>query len=94
MKLLVTVNVFLDVVDQRPINFFISGRYWRKNGSTPAIYKFEEAYYCFRRDVIYNIHTEFGLARNLVGQIKMCLDEAYVSVLIGKYLSDKFRIKK
>jgi hypothetical protein len=36
---------------------------------------------------------EFGIPRKLVGLIKMCLNETYSRVHIGKNLSDKFTIQ-
>jgi hypothetical protein len=42
---------------------------------------------------LYNILIEFGISRKLVGLIKMCLNETYSRVRIGKNLSDKFTIE-
>jgi hypothetical protein len=42
---------------------------------------------------LYNILIEFGIPRKLVGLIKMCLNETYSRVHIGKSLSDKFTIE-
>jgi hypothetical protein len=39
---------------------------------------------------LYSILTEFGIPRKLVRLIKMCLNETYSTVRIGKYQSDKF----
>jgi hypothetical protein len=44
-------------------------------------------------EVLYNILIEFGIPRKLVGLIKMCLNETYNRVRIGKNLSDKFTIQ-
>jgi hypothetical protein len=41
-------------------------------------------------EVLYNILLEFGLPKKLVRLIKMCLNETYSKVHIGKLLSDKF----
>jgi hypothetical protein len=41
----------------------------------------------------YNILIEFGIRRKLVGLIKMCLNETYSRVHIGKNLSNKFTIE-
>jgi hypothetical protein len=43
--------------------------------------------------VLYNILIEFGIPRKLIGLIKMCLNETYSRVRIGKYLSDKFTVQ-
>jgi hypothetical protein len=40
-----------------------------------------------------NILIEFGMPRKVVGLIKMCLNETYSRVRIGKNLSDKFSIE-
>jgi hypothetical protein len=54
---------------------------------------FKKAYVSFRREVLYSILIEFGIPRNLVGLIKMCLNESCTAVHIGKYQSDKFPIQ-
>jgi hypothetical protein len=41
---------------------------------------FKKAYDSVRREVLYNILTEFGIPRKLVGLIKMCLNETYSTV--------------
>jgi hypothetical protein len=46
-----------------------------------------------RREVLYNTLIEFGIPRKLDGLIKMCLNETYSTVHIGKNLSDKFPIQ-
>jgi hypothetical protein len=45
------------------------------------------------REVLYNILIEFGVPMKLVRLIKMCLNETYIKVRIGKHLSDNFPIK-
>jgi hypothetical protein len=54
---------------------------------------FKKAYDSVRREVLYNILIEFGILRKLIGLIKMCLNETYSTVRIGKYNSDKFPIQ-
>jgi hypothetical protein len=42
---------------------------------------------------LYKILIEFGIPMKLVGPIKMCLNETYGRVWVGKHVSDTFRIK-
>jgi hypothetical protein len=68
-----------------------------KNGiivlqSIRATHRFKKAYDLVRKKVLYNILTEFGITRQLVVLIKLCSNEAYSTVRIGKNLSDKFPI--
>jgi hypothetical protein len=42
---------------------------------------------------LYNIHIEFGVPMKLVRLIKMCLNETYSKVHIGKHLSDSFPVQ-
>jgi hypothetical protein len=46
-----------------------------------------------RREVLYNILIEFGVPMKLVMLIKMCLNETYSKVHIGKHLSDSFSVQ-
>jgi hypothetical protein len=55
---------------------------WRKkleyNGTAHQLFiDFRKAYDSVKREVLYNILTEFGLPRKLVGLIKICLNETY-----------------
>jgi hypothetical protein len=46
-----------------------------------------------RKEVLYNILTEFGVPTKLGRLIEMCSNEAYSKVRIGKHLSDSFPIQ-
>jgi hypothetical protein len=84
--------VGFDVTDQLLIRSFAFVRYWRKkweyNETVHQLYvDFKKAYDSVRREVLYNILIEFGIPLKLVSLIKMCLNETYSKVRIGKHLS-------
>jgi hypothetical protein len=54
---------------------------------------FKKAYDSVKREVLYDILLEFGILKKLVRLIKMCLNETYGKVCVGKLLSDKFPIQ-
>jgi hypothetical protein len=63
---------------------------WEYNGTVHQLFiDFKRAYGSVRRELLYYILIEFGIPRKLVGQIRMCLNETYSTVRIGKYQSDK-----
>jgi hypothetical protein len=67
---------------------------WEYNGTVHKLFTdFKKAYDSVRREELYSILIEFGIPRKLVGVIKMCLNETYSTVRIGKNLSDKFPIQ-
>jgi sorting nexin-29 len=69
----------------------------KKWENSDAVYQlfvdFKKAYDSIRRKVLYNILIEFGIPLQLVRLIKMCLNETYSGVRVGKHLSDRFPIK-
>jgi hypothetical protein len=68
-------------------NFLIGGR-------SLLLYKyFKKAYDSVKKEVLYNILIEYGVPIKLVRLIKMCLNETYSKVRIGKHLSDSFVIQ-
>jgi hypothetical protein len=50
---------------------------------------FKKAYDSVKGEVLYNIIIEFGVPTKLIRLIKMCLNETYSKVRIGKHLSDR-----
>jgi hypothetical protein len=50
-------------------------------------------YDSFRRDILYNVLNEFGIPLELASLIKMCLNETYRRVLVGKRSSDVLHVK-
>jgi sorting nexin-29 len=67
---------------------------WEYNGTVHQLFiDFKKAYDSGMREALYTILIEFGIPRKLVGLIKMCLNETYRRVHIGKNLYDKFTIE-
>jgi hypothetical protein len=54
---------------------------------------FKKAHDSGKREVLYNILLEFGVPKKVVMLIKMCLNETYSKVRVGKLLFDKFPIQ-
>ena len=70
---------------------------WEKCEYNEAVHRlfleFKKAHDSIRREALYNILIEFGSPMKLLRLMKMCLNETYNRVRIGKHLSDMFRIK-
>jgi hypothetical protein len=49
---------------------------------------FKKAYDSVRRQVLHNILTDFGVFLKVVRLIKMCINETYSRVRVGKHLSE------
>jgi hypothetical protein len=91
-KLLRITNVDFNVIGRRLIKFLSSTG--EKVGAVHQLFiDFKKAYDSVRRKVLYNILNELGIPRELVGLIKMCLNETYSTVRTGKNVSDKFPIQ-
>ena len=54
---------------------------------------FKKDYHSVRKEVLYNLLIKFGIPRKLVTLIKMCLNDTYSRVRVGKNLSDIFPLK-
>jgi hypothetical protein len=68
---------------------------WEYNEAVHQLFTdFKKAYKSVRREVIHNILIEFGIPRELVRLIKMCLKETYSRVRVSKNMSHRFLIKK
>jgi hypothetical protein len=89
MKFLGIISVGFDVTDQLLIRFSAFIRYWRKkwqlNEMVHQVFIDFKARNAMRREVSYNILIEFGVPMKLVRLIKMCLNERYSKVHIGKH---------
>jgi hypothetical protein len=67
---------------------------WEYNGTVHQLFiDFKKAYDSVKRDIPYNILSEFRIPRKLVGLIQMCLNKTYSTVHIGKYQSDKLPVQ-
>jgi hypothetical protein len=61
---------------------------WKYNGTVHQLFiNFKEAYDSVMREVLCNILIRYGISRKLLGLIKMCLNESYSTVHMGKNLS-------
>jgi len=54
---------------------------------------FKKACDSVRREVLCNILLEFGIPMKLVRLIKICVNETYSRVRVGKHLSDMFPVR-
>jgi hypothetical protein len=67
---------------------------WEFNWTVHQLFvDFKKAYDSVRREVLYSILVEFVVPMKQVTLTKMCLNETYNKVRIGKYLSDNFYIQ-
>jgi hypothetical protein len=79
------------IVDQIFCILQVLEKEWEYNETVHKLFvDFKKAYVSVRREVLYNILIEFGVPMELLRLIKMCLNETYSNVCIGKHLSDNF----
>jgi hypothetical protein len=67
---------------------------WEYNETVHQLFiDFKKAYDSEKREVLCSILIEFGVPMKLVRLIKMCSNETYSKVCIGKHSSDSFLIQ-
>ena len=93
-KLLGIIDVDFDATDQLLIIYSAFVKYLRKNWSTiRQCFSYLQTSRKLRKEVLYNILTEFGIPVKLVTLIKLCLNETYSRVWVAKHLPDLFPTK-
>jgi hypothetical protein len=90
--------VDFDVTDQLLIQIFcirqILEKKWEYSGTVHQLFTdSDNAYDSVRGAVLYHILIQFGINIKVVRLIKICLNETYNKVRIGKNLSDAFPIQ-
>jgi hypothetical protein len=98
MKLFGIISVDFNITDKLLIRSFVLFGFWRKkwkcNKTAHQLFiDFKKAYDSLRREVLDSILIEFGVPMKLIRLIKMCLNEMYSKVHIGKYLPENFSIQ-
>jgi hypothetical protein len=94
MKLLGIISVGCIITDQIFYIRQIIEKKWEYNGMVHQLFiDFKKAYDSINREILYNILLEFSIPKKLVRPVKMCLNETYSKVHIGKLLSHKFPIR-
>jgi len=64
-----------------------------KRSSASALCRIQKAHDSVRREVLYNILIEFGIPVKQLRATKMCLNETFSRVRVGKHFSDMFPIR-
>jgi hypothetical protein len=98
MKSLGIISVGFNVTVQNTDQIFcicqILEKKWEYNERVHQLFiDFKRTYDSVRTEVLYNILTEFGVTMKLDRFIKMCLNETYSKIHIGKHLPDTFSIQ-
>jgi len=83
------VDFNISTTDQIICICHILEKKWEYNGTVNQLFTDpEKACKSVRREIWYNILTEFGVPVKLTRLIKMCLNETYNKVFIGKNVPD------
>jgi hypothetical protein len=89
--------VEFDATGQLLIMYSAFVKYLRKNGNkTKQRIRYlltSRTYALVRRELLYNILVEFVISVKLVRLIKVCCNETFSRVLVGKHLSEMISIK-
>jgi hypothetical protein len=84
VQLLIRFSAFCQILERK----------WEYSKTVHQLFiDFKKAYDSVRIEVLYNILIEFGVPMKLVRLIKMCLNETYNKICMGKHLSDSFPIQ-
>ena len=83
------ITVDFDATDKTRFIHFAFGKYlekkWEYDEAVHQLFiDLKKAYDSVRREVFYNILTEFGIPKKLIMLIKMCLTETCSRVQVGK----------
>jgi hypothetical protein len=88
------INEDCDATGQLLITYSEFVKYLRgKRNRVKQCISFRKTYDSVRKETLYNILIEFVIPMKLVRLIRMCLNETYSRVRVGKNLSDMFPIK-
>jgi len=75
-------------------NHQILEKKWKYNKAVhQPLMDFKKAYNSVRREILYNILSEYVIPKKLVRIIKMCLNEIHCRVQVGKYFSAIFPVR-
>jgi len=97
-KLLGIISVDFNGTGQLLIIYFAFANYMRKKQYNEAVHHlfidFRRAYESVWREILYNILTGFSIPMKMVKLMKICRNETYSRVHIGKYLSGMFPFRR
>jgi hypothetical protein len=79
------MTLFKDASLKAFFSHCISCTVWSQTSQTAAVRSWHLA--TLKREALYNILLEFGIPKKLVRLIKMCLNETYSKVHVGKLLT-------